>query len=56
MASSRELTLFAEKMMQPTARSREQTEQVRALDAATRLRRTFGGQVAANLTELRYGG
>ncbi len=34
----------------------ERTEQVRPLDAATRLHRTFGGQVAANLKELGYGG
>jgi hypothetical protein len=33
----------------------ELTEQVRRLDTATRLRRTFGGQVAANLKELGYG-
>jgi hypothetical protein len=38
-----------------TATLRQQTEQARALDAATRLRRTFGGQVAANLRHLEYG-
>jgi len=34
----------------------ELAEQTRALDAATRLRRTFGRQVAVKLKELGYGG
>ncbi len=37
------------------AMQNELTEQACALDAATRLRRTFGRQVAANLKELGYG-
>src|SRR5438876_6178850 len=38
------------------AMQNELAEQVRALDAATRLRRTFDRQVAANLKELGCGG
>ncbi|HEV8712322.1 MAG TPA: hypothetical protein VGX03_05775 [Candidatus Binatia bacterium] len=37
------------------ARQNEQIDDAARLDAA-RLRRTFGGQVAANLKELGYGG
>ena len=35
---------------------RGQQAEASKLDAATRLRRTFGGQVAANLKGLGYGG
>jgi hypothetical protein len=39
-----------------TATLHQQTEEAAKLDAATRLRRTFGRQVAATLKELGYGG
>jgi hypothetical protein len=38
------------------AMQNELTEQACALDAVTRLHRTFGRQVAANLEKLGYGG